>query len=91
MFLPSQPLNRHRKAALTILESLILLITATLLTIVAVPVALVKYGYIKHEATPLVTSPPSLESTGASGLRPVPRLSVPEAPKLPAADPSISK
>ena len=90
MFLLSKSLKKHRRDALTILESLVLLVTSAILALVVVPVVLMNYGYIKSDEQPLVTSPPT-ESTGASELKPIPQLAIPESPKLPPDGNSVGK
>lgn len=81
MFLPPPPFKRHSKAGLTILESLVLLIAAILLALVAVPVLLVKFEIIKQETVPILKEAPG-KPAGSQPL-PVPKPVLPEAPKLP--------
>ncbi|MES2597091.1 MAG: hypothetical protein V4662_17225 [Verrucomicrobiota bacterium] len=81
MFSPLLPSNRHSKSGLTILESLVLLIAAILLALVAVPVLLVKYGYKKQDIIP-VMAPQSSEAIEIK-TAPIPPLQLPDAPKLP--------
>jgi len=69
------------KSGLTILEALVLLITSTMLALVAVPVVLVKSGFIKREDLPLVTTPPA--NLPQLKLDPAPRPELPKAPELP--------
>jgi hypothetical protein len=79
--LPS-PASKRFKHALTILESLILLVTASALALVAVPVVLEKKEIIKREPLPLVTAPPTAPSN--SGSNPAPQPELPKAPNLPS-------
>lgn len=73
---------RQSKAGLTILESLVLLIAAILLALVAVPVVLAKLDIIKPDALPELKTPPAEQAKEPKAI-PLPQLSLPGAPKLP--------
>ena len=89
MFSPPLPSTRHSKSGLTILESLVLLVTAILIALVAVPVLLVKYGYLKQEGgDSLITQPPPAVQAAEVKASSAPPVKLPDAPKLPPpADP----
>ncbi len=90
MFPSPLPSARHSKSGLTILESLVLLISAILLALVAVPVLLVKLGYKKEEGMPTLKQP-AAEQSGEIKAAPIPPVKLPDAPKLPAPAESTSK
>ncbi len=91
MLPPPMPSDRHSQSGLTILESLVLLIAAVLLTLVAVPVLAVKLGYKTDDSVPLVNQPPA-ERPAEIKTEPTPPLvPPPEPPKLPSPDSSLNQ
>lgn len=92
MFPPPLPSTRHSKSGLTILESLVLLVTAILIAVVAVPVLLVKYGYLKGEGSePILTQPPAAVQPAGSKAASSPQAELPETPKLPPPAESLNQ
>ncbi len=72
------------KSGLTILEAMVLLVTSLTLSVIIVPVFLVKYDLVKVNQFPLISNPP--ENLPEIKLTPVSKPALPAPPKLPSGD-----